>query len=89
MEILIIATCLPWLCFFCTLCSLGIDKPSLSYSLFGISIAFFISWVLICSSSKDYISNPSAIEVYQGKTTLKYKIIDGEVIDSCVVYKQK
>ena len=32
---------------------------------------------------------PSAIEVYQGKTTLEYKIIDGEVIDSCVVYKQR
>ena len=32
---------------------------------------------------------PIAIEVYQGKTTLEYKIIDGEVIYSCVVYKQK
>ncbi len=29
------------------------------------------------------------IEVYQGKTTLEYKIVDGEVVDSCVVYKQK
>lgn len=32
---------------------------------------------------------PTAIEVYQRKTTLEYKIIDGEVVDSCVVYKQK
>ena len=30
---------------------------------------------------------PSAIEVYQGKTTLEYKIVDNQVIDSVVVYK--
>ena len=30
---------------------------------------------------------PSAIEVYQGKTTLQYTIIDGIKTDSIVVYK--
>lgn len=30
---------------------------------------------------------PTAMEVYQGKTTLEYKIVDNQVIDSVVVYK--
>lgn len=30
---------------------------------------------------------PQAIDVYQGKTTLKYTVIDGVVIDSTVVWK--
>ena len=30
---------------------------------------------------------PQAIDVYQGKTTLKYTVIDGIVTDSTVVWK--
>lgn len=30
---------------------------------------------------------PQAINVYQGKTTLKYTVIDGVVTDSTVVWK--
>lgn len=32
---------------------------------------------------------PQAIDVYQGKTTLEYKVVDGEIVDSCVVWKNK
>ena len=36
------------------------------------------------------ISNtPEAMDVYQGKTTLKYTIVDGEKVDSIVVWKSK
>jgi hypothetical protein len=31
--------------------------------------------------------SPTALDVYQGKTTLEYTIRDGEVIDSVVVFK--
>lgn len=34
-------------------------------------------------------NSPRAIEVYQGKTTLKYEIIDGVKIDSVVIYKDE
>ena len=27
------------------------------------------------------------LDVYQGKTTLEYKIVDGEIVDSVVVFK--
>ena len=30
---------------------------------------------------------PSAMDVYQGKTTLQYTIVDGEKVDSVVVFK--
>ena len=32
---------------------------------------------------------PSAIDVYQGKTTLEYTIRDGVKVDSIVVFKEK
>lgn len=32
---------------------------------------------------------PQAMDVYQGKTTLEYKVVDGVKIDSCVVWKDK
>lgn len=32
---------------------------------------------------------PRAIDVYQGKTTLKYTTVDGVVTDSVVVFKEK
>ena len=31
--------------------------------------------------------SPQAIDVYQGRTTLEYKVVDGEIVDSCVVWK--
>lgn len=36
-----------------------------------------------------YKSNPSAMDVYQGKTTLEITYKDGVAIDSVVVFKNK
>ena len=32
---------------------------------------------------------PVAMDVYQGKTELRYKVVNGEIVDSCVVFKNK
>lgn len=55
-----------------------------------------IYWYIIgyTSAKNDYINGewvpiPSAMDVYQGKTTLQYTIIDGEKIDSIVVFKNE
>lgn len=32
---------------------------------------------------------PTALDVYRGKTALEYKVVDGEIVDSCVVWKNK
>lgn len=33
--------------------------------------------------------SPSAMDVYAGKTTLKYEVVDGVKVDSIVVFKDK
>lgn len=58
----------------------------------GCAIILLVCIVIFLSTlvtSRIYEMKPQAIEVYQGKTTLEYKVIDGEIIDSCVVYKNK
>ena len=47
----------------------------------------FIETICICEIIDE--PQPKAIDVYQGKTTLKYEVVDGEIIDSCVVWKEK
>lgn len=38
----------------------------------------------------DYFKpSPTPIDVYQGKTTLEYKVVDGVKVDSTVVWKEK
>lgn len=52
---------------------------------FGGTCAFLISLLVVAII---YDCTPTAMEVYQGKTTLEYTIVDGEKIDSCVVFKK-
>lgn len=56
-----------------------------SKALFMISIMIFILSVTLLI--RDF--HPTAMDVYQGKTTLKYTIVDGIKTDSVVIYKQK
>ena len=53
---------------------------------FGVFIGLFVAILLGCIIA---IIIPSAMAVYQGKTTLEYKVVDGEIVDSCVVWKSK
>lgn len=62
----------------------------------GIIYTIFISvmWYYqgyICAE-EDYNNGewdiPKAIDVYQGKTTLQYTIMNGEKVDSVVVFKK-
>ena len=53
-------------------------------SILILILAFFLGFYI----GTEY-NNPKAIEVYQGKTTLEYKIIDGVKIDSVVIYKDE
>jgi len=53
----------------------------------GVGLGFVI--VLLFGFSVEEYQEPKAIEVYQGKTTLEYKVKDGVVVDSIVIYKNK
>lgn len=52
----------------------------------ALATAFTIEIICICESISE--PRPSAMDVYQGKTTLEYTIRDGVKIDSVVVWKK-
>lgn len=44
------------------------------------------AFLIYCSDNKP---NPTAMDVYQGKTTLEYKVVDGVKVDSVVIFKNE
>lgn len=50
-----------------------------------LSVCFVVEVILLA----DILGTPSptAMDVYQGKTTLEYKVVDGVKIDSVVIFK--
>jgi hypothetical protein len=67
------------------------DKKGEDFNM-GISMGFVLFFLfivetcLVANIIKD--PQPTAIDVYQGKTTLEYTIRDGIKIDSVVVFKE-
>lgn len=51
-----------------------------------LATAFTVEIICICESISE--PQPSAMDVYQGKTTIEYIIRDGVKIDSTVVFKE-
>lgn len=61
-----------------------------SYKCYFVIGTLFATTVIIAVIIGTVIFSEPAItpmDVYQGKTTLKYTIIDGVKVDSCVVFK--
>ena len=52
-----------------------------------ITIFVFIEYALIACIIDD--KNPTAMDVYQGKTTLEYKVVDDVKVDSIVIFKEE
>lgn len=50
-----------------------------------IGVLFILEIIFMCESISE--SHPTAMDVYQGKTTIEYTIRDGVKIDSVVVWK--
>lgn len=55
--------------------------------IFGLILSILVSIEVVLLSSILEDPKPTAIDVYQGKTTLEYTIRDGVKIDSIVVFK--
>lgn len=64
------------------LISITENKPDIGV----ICIPSFILFVILICIAFD---TPKAIDVYRGKTTLEYTVVDSVKIDSTVVYKQE
>lgn len=58
---------------------------------FFLEICVSMFYVIEICIVSDMIAEPkpTSMDVYQGKTTLKYEVIDGEIVDSCVVWKEE
>jgi hypothetical protein len=54
---------------------------------FGIILSILIAIEVVLLSAILEVSKPTAMDVYQGKTTLEYTIRDNVKIDSIVVFK--
>ena len=53
---------------------------------YGVFVGIFMLSVCV-GLLNHYKPNPKAIDVYQGRTTLEYKVRDGVKTDSTVVWK--
>jgi hypothetical protein len=60
--------------------------------LFCLGLYFIVGSILCLIVSFNFISDepnePTAMDVYQGKTTLEYVVVDGQVTDSTVIWKK-
>ena len=54
-------------------------------------IVFSVMFVIEVSMLSNYLKEPTptAMDVYQGKTTLEYKMVDDVKTDSIVIFKNK
>ena len=56
-------------------------KLIIFFNCVSMVVGAFLGIIIYC----DYHITP--MDVYQGKTTLEYKVVDGEKVDSCVIFK--
>lgn len=78
----IIISCLVFISIILTMVLWTLEKNLGALLSLGAAIGFCISLLILSPK-------PTAMDVYQGKTTLEYKVVDGVVVDSCVVYKKE
>lgn len=53
---------------------------------YGVFTGIFLLTIII-GLINTWKPTPKAMDVYQGKTTLEYKVVDGVKIDSIVIWK--
>ena len=61
------------------------NKDSRSASAFLLSVFVIITFAAYLTYENRKI--PTAMDVYQGKTTLEYKVVDSVKVDSIVIFK--
>lgn len=91
MILLVIILALMALCLILIVVALVIDSPTLGQcaakGLLISVIGFVVTGVIIGVCTPNY--EPTALDVYRGKTTLEITYRDSVAIDSTVVYKVK
>ena len=91
MTLLVIIMALMMLCLILIVVAIIGDFPTLGqYAFIGLLISY-VAFVVIGVTMAIYTPNyePTALDVYRGKTTLEITYRDSVAIDSVVVYKVK
>ena len=89
MKLLVILMALMMLCLILITAAVVMDFPTLGQHAVKGLLIFFISFVVtgviigVCTPNYE----PTALDVYRGKTTLEITYRDSVAIDSTVVYK--
>lgn len=68
------------------------DGEEVTYIYAGIAIGMAITLLFIggiAVLNEEYYPSITPMDVYQGKTTLKYEVVDGVKVDSTVVWKKE
>jgi imidazoleglycerol phosphate dehydratase HisB len=55
--------------------------------ILGVCVSMFVGALLGVNIYMDNCITP--MDVYQGKTTLEYTVVDGVKVDSCVIWKKE
>ena len=75
-------------CFTCVIVAIvAKDKTAGKFFSFLSGIVLILCITVIVNIERKN-NMPTALDVYQGKTTLKYEVIDGVKVDSVVVWKE-
>ena len=89
MKLLVLLMALMMLCLILIVVAIVIDSPTLwRHAAIGLFISFVVIVVTgvtigVCTPNHE----PTAIDVYRGKTTLEITYRDSVAVDSVVVYK--
>lgn len=54
--------------------------------IWGVLVGLFFGCAIMFIVASFY---PTAMDVYQGKATLEYTVVDGVKVDSCEIFKKK
>ena len=84
MEWIMIAFGLLYVICFSWNCSMN-DKDDRAASAFFLTMSAVIFFALFATCENR--NTPTAMDVYQGKTTLEYKVVDNVKVDSVVIFK--
>ena len=91
MKLLVIILALIALCLILIVVALVIDSSTLGQcaaeGLLISVIGFVVTGLIVCVCTPNY--EPTALDVYRGKTTLEITYRDSVAVDSVVVYKVK
>ena len=65
------------------------EKDIKTFFISAIFVAIVLAIITVIVSISEEAERPTALDVYQGKTTLKYTVVDSVITDSTVIFRKE